>query len=125
MGRFLRLIFLFAVLFSLTSFEATVEEILGAFRNGDALKISRHFDSFVEITVHDKSHSYSRTQAEVVLKDFFTTNNVRNFTIIRRVNSNNGEYCVGTLNTRLGEYRTTILFKNKGDRKLIQELRFE
>jgi|688.fasta_scaffold01092_6 hypothetical protein len=125
MGRFLRLIFLFAVLFSLTSFEATVEEILGAFRNGDALKISRHFDSFVEITVHDKSHSYSRTQAEVVLKDFFTTNNVRNFTIIHRVNSNNGEYCVGTLNTRLGEYRTTILFKNKGDRKLIQELRFE
>jgi hypothetical protein len=113
------------VLFSLTSFEATVEEILGAFRNGDALKISRHFDSFVEITVHDKSHSYSRTQAEVVLKDFFTTNNVRNFTIIHRVNSNNGEYCVGTLNTRLGEYRTTILFKNKGDRKLIQELRFE
>jgi hypothetical protein len=125
MGRFLRLIFLFAVLFSLTSFEATVEEILGAFRNGDALKISRPFDSFVEITVHDKSHSYSRTQAEVVLKDFFTTNNVRNFTIIHRVNSNNGEYCVGTLNTRLGEYRTTILFKNKGDRKLIQELRFE
>jgi hypothetical protein len=125
MGRFLRLIFLFAVLFSLTSFEATVEEILGAFRNGDALKISRHFDSFVEITVHDKSHSYSRTQAEVVLKDFFTTKNVRNFTIIHRVNSNNGEYCVGTLNTRLGEYRTTILFKNKGDRKLIQELRFE
>jgi hypothetical protein len=125
MGRFLRLIFLFAAFFSLTSFEVTVEEILGAFRKGDALKISRHFDSFVEITLHDKSNAYSRTQAEVVLKDFFTTNSVRSFTIIHRVNSNNGEYCVGTLNTQLGEYRTTILFKNKGDRKLIQELRFE
>jgi hypothetical protein len=125
MGRFLRLIFLFAAFFSLTSFEVTVEEILGAFRKGDALKISRHFDSFVEITLHDKSNAYSRTQAEVLLKDFFTTNSVRSFTIIHRVNSNNGEYCVGTLNTQLGEYRTTILFKNKGDRKLIQELRFE
>lgn len=117
--------FLFAAFFSLSSFEATVEEILGAFRKGDAMKISRHFDSLVEITLRDKSNSYSRTQAEVVLKDFFTTNTVRSFTIIHRVNSNNGEYCVGTLNTQLGEYRTTILFKNRGDRKLVQELRFE
>jgi hypothetical protein len=125
MGRFLRLIFVFAAFFSLSSFEVTVEEILGAFKKGDALKISRHFDNLVEITLYDKSNSYSRTQAEVVLKDFFSTNNVRSFTIIHRVNSNNGEYCVGTLNTQLGEYRTTILFKNKGDRKLVQELRFE
>jgi hypothetical protein len=125
MGRFLRLIFVFAAFFSLSSFEVTVEEILGAFKKGDAFKISRHFDTLVEITLRDKSNSYSRTQAEVVVKDFFTTNNVRSFTIIHRVNSNNGEYCVGTLNTRLGEYRTTILFRNKGDRKLVQELRFE
>ncbi len=125
MGRFVRLIFLFAAFFSLSSFEVTVEEILGAFRKGDAMKISRHFDNLVEITLRDKSNSYSRTQAEVVLKDFFTTNTVRSFTIIHRVNSNNGEYCVGTLNTQLGEYRTTILFKNRGDRKLVQELRFE
>lgn len=125
MGRFLRLIFVFAAFFSLSSFEVTVEEILGAFKKGDALKISRHFDTLVEITLRDKSNSYSRTQAEVVLKDFFSTNNVRSFTIMHRVNSNNGEYCVGTLNTQLGEYRTTILFKNKGDRKLVQELRFE
>ena len=125
MGRFVRLMFLFAAFFSLSSFEATVEEILGAFRKGDAMKISRHFDSLVEITLRDKSNSYSRTQAEVVLKDFFTTNTVRSFTIIHRVNSNSGEYCVGTLNTQLGEYRTTILFKNRGDRKLVQELRFE
>jgi hypothetical protein len=125
MGRFLRLFLVVAAFFSLSSFEATVEEILGAFRSGDAMKISRHFDNLVEITLRDKTNSYSRTQAEVVLKDFFTNNNVRSFTILHRVNSNNGEYCVGKLNTQSGEFRTTILFKNKGDRKLVQELRFE
>ncbi len=103
----------------------TVEEIIGAINKGDALKISRHFDNLVEITLHEKTNSYSRTQAELILRDFFTTNNVRSFTIIHRVNSNNGEYCVGTLNTQSGEFRTTILFKNKGDRKLVQEMRFE
>lgn len=125
MGRFLRLIFVFTAFFTFSSFDVTVEEILGAFKKGDALKISRHFDNLVEITLNDKSNSYSRNQAEVVLKDFFSNHNVKSFTIIHRVNSNNGEYCVGTLNTSSGEYRTTILFKSKGDRKLVQELRFE
>lgn len=125
MGRFLQLIFVFTAFFTFSSFDVTVEEILGAFKKGDALKISRHFDNLVEITLNDKSNSYSRNQAEVVLKDFFSNHNVKSFTIIHRVNSNNGEYCVGTLNTSSGEYRTTILFKSKGDRKLVQELRFE
>jgi hypothetical protein len=125
MGRFFRLTIVFAAFFTLCSFDITVDEILGAIKKGDALKISRHFDNLVEITLNDKSNSYSRTQAEVVLKDFFSNNNVRSFTIIHRVNSNNGEYCVGTLNTTSGEYRTTILFKNKGDKKMVQEMRFE
>ncbi len=125
MDRFLRLILVFTVLFTLSSFDVTVDEILGAIKKGDALKISRHFDNLVEITLNDRSNSYSRNQAEVVLRDFFSNHSVRSFTIIHRVNSNNGEYCVGNLNTANGEYRTTILFKTKGDKKLVQELRFE
>jgi hypothetical protein len=125
MDRFLRLILVFTVFFTLSSFDVTVDEILGAMKKGDALKISRHFDNLVEITLNDRSNSYSRNQAEVVLRDFFSNHSVRSFTIIHRVNSNNGEYCVGTLNTTTGEYRTTILFKTKGDKKLVQELRFE
>ena len=125
MDRFLRLILVFTAFFTFSSFDVTVEEILGAIKKGDAMKISRHFDNLVEITLNDKSSSYSRTQAEVVLKDFFSNHDVRSFTVIHRVNSNNGEYCVGTLSTSGGEYRTTILFKTKGDKKLVQKLRFE
>jgi hypothetical protein len=125
MYRFLRLTLVFTAFFTFSSFDVTVEEILGAFKKGDAMKISRHFDNLVEITLNDRSNSYSRTQAEVVLKDFFSNHSVRSFTVIHRVNSNNGEYCVGALSTSGGEYRTTILFKTKGDKKLVQELRFE
>jgi len=125
MGRFFRTILIFTALVSFSSFDITVEEILGAMRKGDAISISRHFDNLVEITLNDKSHSYSRTQAEVVLRDFFSQHNVRSFTINHRVNSSAGEYCVGTLNTNGRDFRTTILFKMRGDRKLVQELRFE
>jgi Domain of unknown function (DUF4783) len=125
MYRFLQLILVFTAFFTFSAFDVTVDEILGAIKKGDAIRISRHFDDLVEITLNDRSNSYSRTQAEIVLKDFFSNHNVRNFTVIHRVNSNNGEYCVGTLNTSGGEYRTTILFRTKGDKKLVQELRFE
>jgi hypothetical protein len=125
MSHFFRTILVFTALFTFSSFDVTVEEILGAMRKGDAISISRHFDNLVEITVNDKTNSYSRTQAEVVLRDFFSQHNVKSFTINHRVNSSAGEYCVGTLATEGKEYRTTILFKMRGDRKLVQELRFE
>ena len=57
MDRILRLIFVFTVLFTLSSFDVTVDEILGAIKRGDALKVSRHFDNLVEITLNDKSNS--------------------------------------------------------------------
>ena len=125
MRRFSRPILLLSFVFSLSSFDLTVDEILGAIRKGDAVKISQHFDSLVEITVAEKSYSYSRTQAEVVLKDFFHTHAVRNFTMIHKANSNDAEYYVGVLSTARGDFRTTILVKYKGEKRLVQELRFE
>lgn len=98
---------------------------MGAIRQGDAVKMSRHFDSLVEITVAEKSYSYSRTQAEVVLRDFFNTHSVRNFTMLHKANSNNAEYFVGKLTTARGEFRTTVLVKSRGDKRVVQELRFE
>lgn len=114
-----------AVMLTASSFDNTVDEILGAIRKGDASSISRHFDSLVEITVAEKSYSYSRTQAEVVLKDFFSTHSVRNFKMIHKANSNDAEYYVGVLNTARGDFRTTVLVKSRGDKRLVQELRFE
>lgn len=105
--------------------DLTVEEILGAMKRGDALKISRHLDNMVDITLHDKANSYSKTQAEVMLRDFFTNLDIRGFTVVHRVNSASGEYCVGILSTSVRDYKTTILFRTRGDKKLVQELRFE
>jgi hypothetical protein len=125
MRRFLRPILLLSVILSLSSFNLNVDEILGAIRKGDAVKISQHFDNLVEITVSEKSYSYSRTQAEVVLKDFFSTHAVRNFTMLHKANGNDTEYYVGMLSTARGDFRTTVLVKFKGDKRLVQELRFE
>jgi len=59
------------------------------------------------------------------LKDFFTSNPVKNFEILHKGENAGSQYCIGTLNTKNGAYRTTIFMKQKGDIQVLQELRFE
>jgi hypothetical protein len=125
MSRFLRYFLILTAGLVLSSFDLTVDQILGAIKKGDAEKISQHFDNLVEITVQEESHAYSKSQAEMVLRDFFVKNNVRNFKMVHRGSSNDAEYCVGVLTTARGDFRTTLLIKYRSGKKLVQELRFE
>jgi hypothetical protein len=114
-----------ALIFTLLSFDYAIDEVVSAIKVGDAQKMSKYFDSMVDITLKDRSHSYSRSQAEMILRDFFTNSGVKNFKVVHRGNSNDSEYCVGSLATKNGEYRTTIFMRIRGDRKFLQEVRFE
>jgi hypothetical protein len=111
-------------LFFLSSF-VSVDEVVSAIKNGNASQLSKYFDNTVEITVTDKSNTYSKSQAELVLKDFFDNNIVKNFEIVHKGDNTGAQFIIGTLNTKNGEYRTTIYMKKNGDRQLLQELRFE
>jgi Domain of unknown function (DUF4783) len=104
----------------------TLDEITGAIRLGNAGELSRYLDSRVDISLPDKSDTYSKIQAEMIIRDFFSTNGVQNFLIKHRgTNGGGSEFCVGVLQTKNGDYRTTLFVKQKGDRQLLQELRFQ
>jgi hypothetical protein len=104
----------------------TLDEITGAIRLGNAGELSRYLDSRVDISRPDKSDTYSKIQAEMIIRDFFSTNGVQNFLIKHRgTNGGGSEFCVGVLQTKNGDYRTTLFVKQKGDRQLLQELRFQ
>jgi len=103
----------------------SVDEIMVALSKGDAIGVSRHFDQVVEITVSDRNNSYSRTQAQMVLKEFFSLREVRQFRMIHKANSADAEYYVGLLSTSNGDFRTSFRVKYRGGKRLIQELRFE
>ena len=102
-----------------------LDEVVNAMKTGDADQIIKYFDNTVEITMPDKSNSYSKSQAELVLKDFFSTNAVKSFEVVHKGENGGSQFCIGTLVTKSGSYRTTIFMKQKGDRQLLQELRFE
>lgn len=104
----------------------TIDDITYAIRAGNVGELSRYLDSRVDISLPDKSDTYSKIQAEIIIRDFFSINGVQNFTIKHKGNKGGGsEFCVGVLQTRNGDYRTTILVKQKGDRQLLQEIGFQ
>ena len=102
-----------------------IEDVVAALKSGNAVQVARYFDNTVEITLPQKSSTYSKSQAEIILRDFFTTHNIKNFNVIHKGINAGSHYCIGTLITRSAQYRTTVFMKQKGDRQTLQEIRFE
>ena len=124
MKRFFTFFALTALLTSFTYF-SSIDEVITAMRSGNSSEVARHFDNTVELNMPGKSNSYSKSQAELVLKDFFNSNSVKSFEIIHKGENSGSQYCIGTLVTKAGSFRTTIFMKQKGDRQLLQEITFE
>ena len=116
-----------AAFVALSSFTiiAGINDVVNAIKTGNAASVSRYFDNTVEITVNGKSTNYSKAQGEVVLRDFFANNAVKSFTILHQGESGGSEFCIGTLATSNGNYRTTLNLKQKADKQTLQEIKFE
>ena len=102
-----------------------LNDVVNAIKSGNAASVSKYFDNTVEITVNGKSSNYSKTQGEVVLRDFFANNAVKSFTLLHQGQSGGSEFCIGTLVTSNGNFRTTLNLKQKGDKQTLQEIKFE
>ena len=121
-----KLLLFFAIFMSVCSFiSPSFTEVVKAIRSGNSAEVSKYFDTTVEISLPEKSNSYSKSQAELVLHDFFATYGVRDFEVLHKSDAPGSQYCIGNLQTNNGTFRTTIFMKQKGDQALVQELRFE
>ena len=124
MKRFFTILSLGAILSSFTIF-SSIDEVITAMKSGNAADVARYFDNTVEINMPGKSNGYSKSQAELVLKDFFTSNGVKNFDVIHKGENSGSQFCIGTLSTKNGNYRTTIFMKQRGDKQVLQTITFE
>lgn len=124
MKRFITIFSAVALLSSFTLF-ISIDEVVNGLKNGDSAQIAKYFDNTVEITMPDKSNSYSKNQAEIILRDFFSNNGVKDFAVIHKGENAGSQYCIGTLVTKNGSFRTTVFMKQKNDKQLLQEIRFE
>ncbi len=102
-----------------------ISDVINGIKAGNAASVARYFDNTVEISLPGKSNSYSKSQGEAVLRDFFANNPVKSFTVIHQGESAGSQFCIGTLGTSNGSFRTTVNLKQKGDKQALQEIKFE
>lgn len=106
--------------------QAELGQIAAAIKAGNAKALAAYFDTNLEITILTQEGSYSSSQAEAVVKNFFSKNVPSDFQIIHKGDSGgNSKYAIGKLQTANGTFRTYIYVKQKGTEQLIQQLRFE
>jgi hypothetical protein len=124
----MKTLMLFLLLIPSVSFHHSdiLDNVAGALRSGNSKEVARYFDSNVAITLLDRESTYSKTQGEMVLRDFFSKNQVQGFELKHRGSSGEGSsYGIGTLRTATQSLRVYYFVKQRGSQQLIQEIRFE
>jgi len=114
-------------LITLSSFtqSGNIDAVIGALRSGNATETSGYFDDNIELTLPDKADSYSKAQAVLILKDFFNNNGIKSFDVKHKGDNGGGQYCIGTLQTKSGNFRTTVFMKVKSNKEVVKEIRFQ
>ena len=125
MKTFSTLAVFFSLLLASFTIQSNIDQVIDALKDGKSSELGKYMDDNVELTLPDKSNSYSKAQAILVLKDFFDNNEVKGFDVKHKGDQNGSQYCVGTLQTKTGNFRTTVFMKNKQGKNVIKEIRFQ
>jgi hypothetical protein len=128
--RFLLIIFL--MMFSLFTTvrgqeKIECEGIVNAIKNAQVTDLSTYLANTVECDMFGKSNVYSKAQAIQVMKDFFTQNKPKQFTVNHQGGQGETKFFIGTYKTITGKkYRISCTVKQEiGKTDVIQQIRIE
>lgn len=117
---------LFAVFtFTPLTVEDVIDQASAHFKTGDAKELALLFTATVDLTVLETEDAYSKAQAEIILKKFFTEHPAKDFEIAHRGESANKQYCIGNLTTEKGDFRVSFYIKSENGSNLINSLTIE
>lgn len=89
--------------------QPTYESIMvAAFKAGNATKIASYFSENVDLAILETENLYSKSQAEQILKSFFTKHKPSEFTIVHKGKSGQSEYFIGELTCSDAIFRVTL-----------------
>lgn len=117
------------MLFSFSNVQSldVYEDFANAMRSGDANQVASYFGNTIDLTLLNQEDIYSKAQAELILRDFFSKNTPKSFSIVHRGSSQEGTmYGIGTLNTSNSKtYRVSFYMKSVKGKNSLLELRIE
>jgi hypothetical protein len=126
------ILYFFFLFFSLTdSSSQTIssgdipEVIISAIKTGNAKELAKYFNQNIELILFNEEDVYSKTQAELIIKDFFTKNTPTDFTVLHHGGKEGARYAIGSIKTANGNFRIYFLLKIKNEQPFIHQLKIE
>ena len=121
---------IFLIIYCLAAFSsiasaAVPDAIILAFKAGNSKELGKYLNASLELTILENGDVYSKTQAEILLKDFFQKHTPNNFIILHEGGKEGSRYAIGTLSTNKGDFRVTFLIKSQDGNSVIHQLRIE
>lgn len=124
-GLFALFCFLTAGVTSANAQNEVINNVRDALKAGSSRELSKYINNTVEISIDGEKASYSRNQAEFVLKDFFSNYPPKGFRYVHQGSSKEGlKYTVGTYSYDRGEFRVFMLIKQFGGSYLVDKIDF-
>lgn len=97
-----------------------------AIKSSSATELSKYFNNSMDLTIPGSEGTYSKVQAEQIVKSFFAKYPPVSFTINHQGKSNDGSiYAIGTYKSSSQSFRTYYLAKPISGQMLIHQLKFE
>jgi hypothetical protein len=127
MGKKTRIFFyllLWLTIIPFLSFGQVSNQIITAFKAGDAKAVAFHFNENIELTILDHENVCSHAQGEQILKDFFSRNKPNDF-LITHQGGKGSLYAIGKLSTSNGNFRVYFQIKPKANKPQIIQLRID
>ena len=100
-----------------------IEDIKTAMKTGSSKELGKLMYQSVDVTLNGNIQTYSRTQAEYVLRDFFKKHLPESFTIIHQGASKGGlHFAIGQYLSKSDTFRVFVRIKGLEGRYLIHEI---
>lgn len=96
-----------------------------ALKDGNSKALANYFNTKIELIIFDKTDVYSKTQAEIIMKNFFRMYKPTNFTIIHNGGRGSAKYAIGDMLTNNQKYKVFFLLKANNKKLFIHQLRIE
>ncbi len=123
---FLVILYLFMVTCPFLRAQETItDDLVNALKTGSSVTLSQYFDANIALAIMDQDDIYSKQQAELILKNFFTKNTPSNFVILHRGATEESEYAIGNLSTSNGNFRVTLYIKRRENKPFVHRIWFE
>jgi hypothetical protein len=120
------LLLMFTLVLNVSAQSVVLSNIERSMSIGDVAGLANYFGNAIDITINQHQSTYSRAQAQMVLRDFFKKNDAHDFNFKHAGNAptNNILFCVGNLIAGTGTFRIYMYLKQQSSKvMIIREIR--